>query len=435
MLPSKSVGASNLVGSGGTSHYSRTPNSLGGLKPKERFTSMSKGLLGSLVREIKNSHVEIPEKLLIVYYDDYNIISLHSIVEKKLELLQERLPRMDNGIKKLQAQLSMRQTILDREATLKALRSKQAKRDDISSRKKLLSYLQESRQYLEAYCKLGPKRIKPKKFNLVGQQASHVSAEPVDEERVQIVTEYLRMCKRYVNLEYMRNIPSSSACEYCGFEGIESRGGMQTCMGCYATRPVLIQTGNKASIADNGVKPDYDDRENFYKTLVRYQCKQTNLIPQALYTSLDNYFSVRGLPIGAAIKGLPLNARGKRGNTDLQSLFKALQEIGYTDYYEDANLIAHTYCGWLAPDISHIEEIIMSDYDKTQEVFNNMEKERKSSLGTQYRAYKHLQLRGHPCLLEDFKMATIRESLETHELLWSRMCAGCEDPEIYYIPS
>ena len=59
---------------------------------------------------------------------------------------------------------------------------------------------------------------------------------------------------------------------------------------------------------------------------------------------------------------------------------------------------------------------------------------RISSLGTQYRLWRHLQLIGYPCEFGDFKIAENVDSIQTHHRLWKLMCDGANDPEIYYIP-
>jgi hypothetical protein len=116
-------------------------------------------------------------------------------------------------------------------------------------------------------------------------------------------------------------------------------------------------------------------------------------------------------------------------------LIDTLSRIGYNDFYEDANLIGHRYFGWIPPDVSKLEEVIMSDYDKTQMIYNILPKERTSSMGTQIRLYKQLELRGHYCTIEDFKVVNMRESIEFADAVWKEMCEGCNDPEIYFIPT
>ena len=67
--------------------------------------------------------------------------------------------------------------------------------------------------------------------------------------------------------------------------------------------------------------------------------------------------------------------------------------------------------------------------------FNRLQnKERDSSLGVQFRLYKHLQLCGYPVYPEEFKLAENTDSIHNHNKLWKLMVEGANDPEIYYIP-
>lgn len=117
-------------------------------------------------------------------------------------------------------------------------------------------------------------------------------------------------------------------------------------------------------------------------------------------------------------------------------IISALSHINRTEFYEDYNLIGHIIWNWILPDISKYREKIIDHYNKTQKVFCRIppeERGRNSSLGTQYRLWRHLQLIGFPCKMEQFKIAEDPDSLMIHNQLWRKMCEGCHDPEIYYI--
>ena len=166
------------------------------------------------------------------------------------------------------------------------------------------------------------------------------------------------------------------------------------------------------SCNDKVGKNNYEDRENFLKALKRFQGKQVNKVPSSVMDKLDDYFRRYNLPLSDEVKCRPLDSHGKREGTTLDMLLKALSEVGCSSYYEDVNLIGHIYWGWALPDLAHLEESIMEDYDKSQRIFEEIKDERKSSLNTQYRLYRHLERQGFPCSKNDFKMVTTREILE-----------------------
>ena len=197
-----------------------------------------------------------------------------------------------------------------------------------------------------------------------------------------------------------------------------------------------------ASCHGNGIwrgnnNTDDESIDNFLRAFIRYQGLQPDRPDDSLYDELDGYFARHDRPSGEEIKQLPLNSRGRRGDTDHKMLWNALSQIGRSEYYEDANLIGHLYWGWTVQNVMHLKERIIEKYNKTQKVFYQIppeERGRNSSLGTQYRLWRHLQLEGHECYMEEFKIAENSESVRTHHRLWRLMCQGTNDPDIQYIP-
>jgi len=187
--------------------------------------------------------------------------------------------------------------------------------------------------------------------------------------------------------------------------------------------------------SNNSTRNEYSDRLNFEKAIDRYQGNQINKVPDDLYQSFNKHFTSQNFPAADEVKQLPANERGRRGSTTHRMLWDALAITGYSDYYEDSNLIGHNYWDWVLPNIKHLVEAMMSIYDKTQRVWNSIpNKERSSSLGTQYRLFKILELLGHECHFDEFKIAE-GDSLDLHEQYWKLMCEQANDVSIYFIPT
>jgi hypothetical protein len=151
-----------------------------------------------------------------------------------------------------------------------------------------------------------------------------------------------------------------------------------------------------------------------------------------MFHDLDVYFDRKHVPSRETVIKQPLNENGTRGKTSRNMLLTALSETGYSDYYVDCSLIGVLYWKWTAPDVSDLEDKIMDHYDKTQKVFLSLENiDRDSSPNIQFRLFRHLQLVGHPCVAEDFKIVKTQEILENLENLWYIMCMGAGLP---YLP-
>ena len=88
------------------------------------------------------------------------------------------------------------------------------------------------------------------------------------------------------------------------------------------------------------------------------------------------------------------------------------------------------------PNISNYKDIIIKHYKETQKVYNEIPfniRQRDSSLGTQYRLWKHLQLVGYKCSRKEFNISENKDSLNRHQKLWKYMCDNSESDDIYYI--
>jgi hypothetical protein len=117
-----------------------------------------------------------------------------------------------------------------------------------------------------------------------------------------------------------------------------------------------------------------------------------------------------------------LDEEGEKPGTSRTLMFKALKDTGNSHYYDHINLILHEMWCWKLPDITHLEDQIMDDYDKSQRVYEALPKDRKSSLNSQFRLFKHLRRLGYPCKSRNFRIPTTHDILEFHENMWAKIC-------------
>lgn len=350
------------------------------------------------------------------YSNDYNIIEAH---RKVLKILSPEGPRVTKLRLKKEADekaLSKARTIIERKKILSSLASLQKQIDELASSTLLDRYKEEAAPYIEYYAQLGPEK------RIVSLAGGPKQIEPSD--RLTIIAKYLEVAGRYVQVDVMRETTYNPYCSCCGFNlsELESQEGSVTyCPSC-GLECNLVNQYVSSLISERSTKDSYEDRINMIRAMKRFQGKQANKIPSGLFDKLDDHFRSFSLPTSDQIRKRPLDSRGKREGTSLDMLLKALADTGYSSYYEDANLIGHLYWGWELPDISHLEESIMNDYDLSQRVFEPIKGDRKSCLNTQYRLFRHLQKLGYPCSKSDFKLVTTREILEYHEEAWRTIC-------------
>jgi hypothetical protein len=94
-----------------------------------------------------------------------------------------------------------------------------------------------------------------------------------------------------------------------------------------------------------------------------------------------------------------------------------LKDLGYTKHYENINLIHYTITGKKPDDISHLEEILMHDFDQLTELYDKMFKniDRKNFINTQYILSALLLRHKHPCKKEDFSILKTIDRRNFHD--------------------
>ena len=297
--------------------------------------------------------------------------------------------------------------------------------DDLMNDRKMNQYLNLTKDIFEIYNQIGHKK-KVISFN----NSKQIKKEDIIITRFRklLIEKYLDIFKRYhdIHITNIQNIKNMcQVCQYDLTRCVSEEAGIVVCPRCNTEKTMLIHTSIISEVKYMNSKDGYEDRENFWKALQRFQGKQNNHIPERLYRELDEYFKSFGLSIGKEICSMELNKRGIRGNTSRGMMFKALSETNNSVFYEDVNLICHLYWGWLLPDISADEDQIMNDYDMTQEVFKKIPKDRRSSLNAQYRLWQHLRIRGYKYPIDEFKIVKTPDILVEHDRIMKIMCDEC----------
>jgi hypothetical protein len=182
-----------------------------------------------------------------------------------------------------------------------------------------------------------------------------------------------------------------SACGHSLQDVKINQEGTLRCIQCQTDHQVILNKPTSFDSKMNFFNID-TDMQNFIKAISKYEGLQDRP-PAILYEKLDNYFKERGMPSSEEVKKMPLNDRDKRGHTSRDLLINALSAIKYSDYYEDCNLIGSIYWDWPIPNLTKIRDKTLRHYSITQKCFYKINVRcRISSLGTQFRLLKHLQI-------------------------------------------
>lgn len=377
------------------------------------------------------------------YNKDYDIINIDDIIKKKL--LDEKGWYIDELKAKKESMIRLvqtPQTYIMREKSLNKIKELDREMAIVGSEKRYEEYMSKTKDLLIIYKKYI--RVKTWVFTSNADE-DDVTNNMNDEDlkRISIIEKYLDIASAYVEIDVIRiNDAPTNVCIGCGFSltnVVPSADGTILCPveSCYTEHAhISLTKTSKDNNRTNNASADDESIENFLRAFIRYQGWQTDRIDQQVYLKLDEYFNKSNRPSRSDILALPLNNRRRKGDTDHRMLYNALSNIGCTEYYEDCNLIGNVYWGWILPNVMQYKNTIIDHYNKTQKVFYLIpieQRERISSLGTQYRLWRHLQLVGCECYIDEFRIAENPESLRIHNTLWQMMCEGTDDPNIRYI--
>jgi hypothetical protein len=253
-------------------------------------------------------------------------------------------------------------------------------------------------------------------------------------KRLVVIDEYVNVASQYIKIHIFPVENKKKACPLCGKKADEVVSNVNDDHGtfvCDCGREFVsfarTATFRDSARIDTGVKNSYEDLANFIKRLDAFEGKQRNPPPDCLYTHLDTYFSHKPLSSGLTSKqireNVSLEHNGKKKGTSIAALEEALLKTNNSAFYKDVELIAHKYWGWKLAELteSGLRKQLIHDYIETQKVYETI-KERESSLNVNLRLFFHLKARDYPCEITDFKIVSLRESLEYHSRMFEIMC-------------
>lgn len=420
---------------------------IGSYTPSKRLHTPQKKDSREDVRaqQLSSDAMIIPDSLVIRFTNDYNINHIDKMIKVKLMREFNNTPELRKNIEALKDSIAQAHTTVE----VKDIRMKIAEAtktlEDIQSKRRISRYRELSKPLLHEYNGISH-HTKIVDIAQVQDNDSHFPDDN-DRRRIRVIEEYLKMAKEFMQIEVCPQSPITLSCSMCLFCGEELDAYMfqadksQSCPNCG-----IVKTGTSGMMLGDGCyeassHKQYQDINNFKKAFGRFMGKQkVTFDVDKLCTVLDSHFQSKGMKPASYYNSLPHLSNGKKAGTSLSILIDALKDTGNSPHYEDANLIGHKLWGWELPDLGYLEDIIMNDYKLTQDVYDSIpedERERKSSLSTQFRLFKHLQLRGYDCSAKDFKLPCHAGSMRIHNNLWMIMCEGANriDPSIYFIPT
>lgn len=361
---------------------------------------------------ILKKEIEKPASFDARYKEDFDIIKAHKYILLKLE---ERVKsnRIDEEIKELEKSLQKRQTLVQKKNTY--IKIEKLKKEKVYLSTLIQDYIKDVEEYVEKYRKIGS-------INRVITFSSEKQQDKENEEekdyRKRLIFNYLRAAERYYKINAVWE-GDEVKCPGCGTDlpqEVADEFSSPCCEVCGVERKIFAKVPFSCDgVCDNTNRNNYEEEENFRKTVDRYQGKIMIKNLTHLLQDLDTFFVSCNMKIGEEIKKLPLNNKGRRPGTNKDLMAKALKEKGYPHHYKNMNLICYHYWGWTLPDLYDIEEGLFEDYKAFIRVYADLKKGRKSCLNAEYILLVLLLKRGRYCEPDDFKIVRTDEIFDEYE--------------------
>lgn len=302
------------------------------------------------------------------------------------------------------------------------------------------NYLRDCSEFLETYRNLSSKINKIVTEDIIlNDNILEIPPEHriLLEKRASCINYYLTLASKYIHIEvsYIDKFPETVCC-FCHNPMLKSdnEGNIIVCEECGAENTQQVVPKKNIEFMFNNINGD--SQNNFMKCFDRFCGISNDVDIKNITEELDKFFDQKKIFRGDFFKKLPYDYRGRKEGTSHQMLYNALKEINRSENYQDCDYIGFVYWGWRLPDAQHLREIIKKDFIETEAAYDEIPREergRESSLGTQYRLWRHLQLRRFECYPSEFRIAENQTSLQNHHRLWKIMCDRCSNPNIYYI--
>ena len=281
------------------------------------------------------------------------------------------------------------------------------------------------------------------------------STEDVKKDRLQtIIDQYINLLKEFFPSHYdiYKNI-------YTETEKVPKKKGIKTqsnikCSNCDLEPDQFVHTdnhlvcsfcGNVISLTNDnlisfrdiervniGSKYIYDRKTHFRECIKRFQGKQNVNIPPQIWESLyEKLLRYQLVPVN--YKDLDKKEAFKKVTKEHIHMF--LKELGCSKYYEDIVYIYHKITGHKIPDITHLENNLMADFDMLLETYDSVplnkllllppwstaKTERKNFINNQYVLYQLLRKYKYPCRKEDFQFLKTSDRKLFHDIVCQQL--------------
>jgi len=350
---------------------------------------------------------------------EIDILNIDKNIRDKWKMNDEKMSEIDKNINEIKEILETKLSIhIIKDLHEKYNKLEKYKKDMIDFQTNLNFYIMDVTPILETY----------KNVILQSSKISFMTKRITNQQDVRvIVKKYLEILKTY-HIDYgdLDDIVSKNnksplkkkECKKCksSVEFIFNEyNNVEICESCGTQEEKSYKSSCYKDISRVNVsnKYTYERRIHFKDCINQYQGKQNSTIDQKVYYDIEKQLILHGI-----IKDDNLVNRYNRVTKEHILLF--LKETGHSKHYEDIVLIYHKLTGKKVDNISHLEDVLMEDFDKISNVYDQKFKftgkiDRKSFINTQYVLFQLLRKHKYPCKQSDFNMLKTLDRKSFHD--------------------
>jgi hypothetical protein len=367
---------------------------------------------------------EIPYMITDEYLDDLNLLRIHNTIRTRFGALLSRTDVLKKKVIFFHEELKNHHLsvieVKDKEEKIAKL---ETEIEDIETGRRWNEYVSRAQEILNNYLPLASDESKGIVSLTFKKNKERKNKEEVD-MRCQLIQEYIDIAKDYIKLNILRKSVLTSQCPNCGAPSeslfLNDELGVYTCTCGYVIEN-LDKSSNTINEKVTNSGKSYDNQLSFEKLFESWEGTSTDRIPDNLEPQLDQYFKLKGLPIGDQVRSMPLLPNGKRGNTSIKMMETALKETNNSSYYYLIFPLTYSYWNWRKPCnpenkpcSTDIKSNIYDKHFQIQKVYEGI-KDRDSCLNGHIILYSLLLTEGYPCSKEDFKFLISTNCLEQHQ--------------------
>ena len=168
-------------------------------------------------------------------------------------------------------------------------------------------------------------------------------------------------------------------------------------------------------------KYSYDRKIHFKDCIYQFQGKQNVSIHPNVYENIIQQLLAHSI-IPENYQNLPKQMAFE--NVTKEHIYLFLKNSKYVKHYEDSVLIYHVLTDKPVPDISHLEDQLISDFDLLVEQYDKKYKNntyRKNFINTSYVLFQLLRRHRYPCQKEDFNILKTVDRKYYHDEICSEL--------------